>query len=55
MEGQGAKPPEAGGILVVSAHFCAVLELVVVAVLTQATRQTRRPTFDTAAVLSVND
>ena len=33
--------------------FCAVLELVVVANLTEATRQMR--TFGTAAILSVND
>jgi len=36
-----------------STHFPAVLELVVVADLTEATRQRR--TFDTAASLSVND
>ena len=43
----------ADGILYLSTHFCAVLELVVVADLTEATRQ--RPTFDTDAILSVND
>ena len=43
----------ADGILYPSTHFCAVLELVVVADLTEATRQ--RPTFDTDAILSVND
>ena len=52
-----AEPPvgvrEASGILVLSTHFCAVLELVVVADLTEATRQRR--TFDTAAILTVND
>jgi len=36
-----------------STHFCAVLVLVLVADLTEATRQMR--TFDTAAILSVND
>jgi len=47
-------PTEADGILVLEyTFFCAVLELVVVADLTKATRQRR--TFDTAAVLSVND
>ena len=51
--GSGAKTPEADGILVLNTHFCAVLELVVVADLTEATRQRR--TFDTAAILSVND
>jgi len=34
-------------------HFCAVLELAVAADLTEATRPRR--TFDTAAILSVND
>jgi len=43
----------ADGIFYLSTHFCAVLELVVVADLTEATRQ--RPTFDTDAILSVND
>ena len=50
---RGRSPPEADSILVPSTHFCAVLELVVVADLTEATRQRR--TFDTAAILSVND
>jgi len=45
----------ADGILLLSTHFCAVLELVMAADLTEATRQTRRPTFDTDAILSVND
>jgi len=51
---RGRSPAEAGGILVHGAHiFFAVLELVVVADLTEATRQRR--TFVTSANLSVND
>jgi len=50
--GPGA-PPEADGISTGALIFCAVLELVVVADLTEATRQRR--TFDADAILSVND
>ena len=56
MGGQGAKPPEADGILILeNTFFCALLELIVVDDLTEATRQRRyRRTFDSAAILSVN-
>ena len=51
--GQRAKPPEADCISVLEHTFCAVVELAVAADLTEATRPRR--TFDTAAILSVND
>jgi len=50
---RGSAPPEADGISTGALIFCAVLELVVVADLTEATRQKR--TFDADAILSVND
>jgi len=39
----GVSPPKTDDILVLSTHFCAVLEFVVAADLTEATRQWRIP------------
>ena len=52
--GSGESPSEADGSIL-STHFCAVLELVVVADLTEAIRQRRTFGRPTAAILSVND
>ena len=49
----GKAPPRSWRHFSMSTRFCAVLELVVVADLAEATRQRR--TFGTAAILSVND
>ena len=51
--GQGASPPESAGILVLEHKFLRCLGTCIVADLTEATKQRR--TFDTDAILSVND